>query len=135
MRKNLAAADRVTVFAYALGIGLLLVSILVLGIWGWDGALRFGNLVPAAAGNILAVVLYWSTTRFQLLAPMRAHWIRPITTSWPERFFRSVRDLYLLLGRLSDIVSNALEGEGGIMWTLLFLVILISLFTQGLSTP
>ena len=135
MRKNLAAADRVTIFAYALGISLLLVSILLLGIWGWNGALRFGNLVPAAVGGILAVLLYWSTSRFQLLAPIRAHWIRPITTSWTEWFSRSARDLYLLLGRVSELISNALEGEGGIMWTLLFLVVLISLFTQGLSAP
>ena len=29
------------------------------------------------------------------------------------------------------MLSNALEGESGIMWTLLFLALFISFFTQG----
>jgi hypothetical protein len=33
--------------------------------------------------------------------------------------------------RLSDVFTTILEGESGIMWTLLFLALFISFFAQG----
>jgi hypothetical protein len=39
--------------------------------------------------------------------------------------------LYRRLRRISQMFSGVLEGESGIMWTLLFLVLFISFFTQG----
>jgi hypothetical protein len=135
LRTSFATLDRVTVLAYMLGIGLLLGSILLLGVWGWDGAFSIGNMVQAVIGGVLGVLLYWSTTRFRLLAPIQAHWIRPMTTTWTEWLFRIIIELYRLLRYISNGISSTLEGEGGIMWTLLFLVVLISLLTQGMTAP
>jgi hypothetical protein len=38
--------------------------------------------------------------------------------------------LYRRLGRLSNAFIGLLEGESGIMWTLLFLVLFITVFMQ-----
>jgi hypothetical protein len=40
--------------------------------------------------------------------------------------------IYRLLGRISQAITTTLEGEGGIMWTLLFLILFISFITQGI---
>jgi hypothetical protein len=38
--------------------------------------------------------------------------------------------LYRALRRISQTATDALEGEGGIMWTLLFLALFISFLAQ-----
>ena len=38
--------------------------------------------------------------------------------------------IYALVGRLAGEISHLLEGDGGVMWTLLFLVILLSILGQ-----
>jgi hypothetical protein len=38
--------------------------------------------------------------------------------------------LYRAAGRFSQTIADTLEGEGGIMWTLLFLILLVSLIVQ-----
>jgi Na+-transporting methylmalonyl-CoA/oxaloacetate decarboxylase gamma subunit len=46
--------------------------------------------------------------------------------------YSSLWVIYRMLGRISQSITVTLEGEGGIMWTLLFLVLFISLMTQGI---
>jgi hypothetical protein len=39
-------------------------------------------------------------------------------------------NVYRQLGRMSNVISNVLEGESGVMWTLLVLVLFVSFFAQ-----
>jgi hypothetical protein len=39
-------------------------------------------------------------------------------------------NLYRQLGRASNALTALLEGESGIMWTILFLVLFITVFTR-----
>ena len=116
---------------YPIGILLLLLTAVLLGLFGWDGALKIGNvlaglIVPAAAFGLL-----WLTPRLSILNPVRAHWVRPTNTSWLDWIYQGLWNLYRQLGRVSNAFTNLLEGESGIMWTLLFLVLFITVFTQG----
>jgi hypothetical protein len=61
---------------------------------------------------------------------VRAHWVQPTNTSWLDWLYRAFWNLYRQLGRVSHAFTNLLEGESGIMWTLLFLVLFITVFTQ-----
>ena len=115
---------------HSVGIGLLLVMALLLGFIGWDGALQVGNWIPAILVTLLTVGLVWAAPRLPFLNPIRAHWIRPSGASWVDLLYRGLWSLYQGLGRLSDVVTNALEGEGGVMWSLLFLALLISFMSQ-----
>jgi hypothetical protein len=116
---------------YPAGIGLLLLTILLLGIWGWDGAGRIGGWLPAAVSAILALALIWATPRVRLLNPIRAHWVRADRSLWLRGMYRLFAGLYRSLDALSESISTALEGEGGIMWTLLFLALFISFMIRG----
>ena len=135
LRANLETLDRAAFYVYPLGIGILLASILLLGCWGWDGALQLGAWLPALFGVLLGSLTTWLTPRLRVLAPVRAHWVQPAAASGIDWFFRSLWRLYRLVGRLSNYFSTILEGDGGVIWTLLFLVLFISLLSQGLPTP
>ena len=115
---------------YPIGISILLLMTLLLGLFGWTGALQFGNWFVGALVSLVTLGLLWLTPRLRILNPVRAHWVRPANTSWLEWSYQVLWNFYRQLGRVSNVISNMLEGESGIMWTLLFLALFISFFAQ-----
>lgn len=116
---------------YPFGIMILLLTVILLGFFGWDGTLQFGNLIAGVIASLLAVGLLWLTPRLRILNPVRAHWVRPTSTSWLDWSYQALWNLYHQMGRVSNAFANLLEGESGIMWTLLFLVLFITVFIKG----
>lgn len=116
---------------YPIGIFLLLITIIFLGVFGWSGTLQIGNWLTGAIAAFLTLVLLWLTPRLRVLNPVRAHWVRPTTVSWLDQGYQALWNLYRQMGQVSNLVSNVLEGDSGIMWTLLFLALFISFFAQG----
>jgi len=138
-RHALRSAGRATLDAqpgwankiYPAGIILLVAFQLLLGLVGWDGARQVGAWLQALLASLLAFGLVWATPRFRVLNPIRAHWIGT-TTSGISSIYSGLWVIYRILGRISQSITATLEGEGGIMWTLLFLALFISLLTQGI---
>ena len=116
---------------YPIGISLLLLTTILLGVFGWPGTLQFGNLFVGVLAAFLTAGLVWLSPRVRVLNPVRAHWVRPTNASWLEWGYGILWNIYRQLGRVSNVISNVLEGESGIMWTLLFLALFISFFAQG----
>jgi hypothetical protein len=115
---------------YPIGISLLLLTTIVLGLFGWSGTLRLGNWFVSLLVALLAFGLLSLTPRLRILNPVRAHWVQPVNSSWFDWSYQILWNLYRQLRRVSDLISNVLEGESGIMWTLLFLALFISFFSQ-----
>lgn len=116
---------------YSAGIVVLLAAQLLLGFVGWDGAFKFGNLLLALPASILALLLFGASKRFRLFAPMRAQW------SGGEG--EKINNLYQWLGSLYGgltqslrFVAELLEGESGVMWALLFLILFISILARDI---
>ena len=116
---------------YPVGIGLLLFVQILLGIWGWNGAMQIGVWEAGFFASLLTFGLLWAIPRFPALNPVPAHWVQPSSASRLDRLYQNLWVIYRWLGRLSQTVSDILEGDSGIMWTLIFLVLFISLMTQG----
>jgi hypothetical protein len=116
---------------YPVGISLLLLIAILLGFFGWAGTLQVGNWVVALLSSLLITGLIWLTPRLRILNPVRAHWVRPVNASWLDWAYQGLWALYRQLGRVSNVISNVLEGESGVMWTLLVLVLFVSFFAQG----
>lgn len=135
LRDNFNTLDRSAQYVYPLGIGILLGMLLLLGFWGWEGASQVGVWVLAFLGILLGGIASWLAPRLRLLTPLRAHWVGPAANSWIDWVFRGLWGVYRLIGRLSMSFSRMLEGEGGFMWTLLFMALFISLIIQGRSNP
>jgi hypothetical protein len=116
--------------AYPIGISLLLLVAILLGLFGWSGRLQLGNWFASILVAILVAALLWLTPRLRILNPVRAHWVRPATSTWVDWTYQAIWNLYRQLRRVSNSISNVLEGESGIMWTLVFLALFISFFAQ-----
>jgi len=115
---------------YPIGIFLILISIVFLGLFGWDGSLQFGNWIVGLIASFLTFGLVWLTPRLRILNPVRAHWVRPADSSRLDMAYQALWNFYRQLGRLSNVFTDLLEGESGMMWTLLLLALFISFFVQ-----
>lgn len=115
---------------YPIGISLLLLMIILLGLFGWAGALQLGSLFVAVITSLLIIGLLWLSPRLRILNPVRAHWVRPASASWLDWGYQVLWNLYRQLGRISNVISGVLEGESGVMWTLLVLVLFASFLAQ-----
>jgi hypothetical protein len=117
--------------AYPVGILFLLLTILLLSSFGWEGTLQIGNWLAGLIASLLTLGLVWLSPRLRILNPVRAHWVHSASPTWLDRGYQVFWNLYRQTGRLIETLSAVLEGESGIMWTLLFLALFISFFVQG----
>jgi len=115
---------------YPLGIYITLFISLFLAFFGWSGSLVIGNWIVGLLASTLTFGLIWLTPRLRILNPIRAYWNRTSDPTWLETIYQAFWELYRLIGRIGNAFSNVLEGEGGVMWTLLFLALFISLYIQ-----
>lgn len=116
---------------YPAGIVLPLATLLLLGLLGWDGARLLGTLPAGLSAAALTLILLWLTPRLRWLNPTRAHWVRPQgEASRLDSVYAFLWNLYRSTGRLIESVNRTLEGEGGILWALLFLVLFLSLLAS-----
>ncbi len=116
---------------YPVGIVLMLLVMFALGLWGWQGAQTMGAWQAGLAATLLTITLAWIRPRLRLLTPVQAHWVRP-ATAWLDWLYRGLWNLYRVLGWLSALFTQTLESDGGILWTLLFLVLFASLLAGGI---
>ncbi len=115
---------------YPIGVGILLITTIGLSFFGWSGTLQIGSWLWGLSASLLTGGLLWLTPRLRILNPVRAHWVRPANPTWLDWGYQAIWNGYQQLSKLSNTFSNLLEGESGIMWTLLFLALFISFFTQ-----
>jgi hypothetical protein len=129
-RESLDAQPNWTRTVYPAGIVLLIAIQLLIGFFGWSGAGQMGILTFPLLTSLLTISLVWATPRFRVLNPIRAHWDSP-ASSGVGMGSNLLWGTYRLFGRLSETINSTLEGDGGIMWTLLFLILFVSFMTQG----
>jgi hypothetical protein len=115
---------------YPFGIYIILLTTLALGFFGWDGTLKIGNWIAGLIASSLTFGLLWLTPRIRILNPVRAHWVRPSESTWTDAVYQTIWEIYRYIRRIVNTFSSVLEGEGGIMWTFLFLALFISILSQ-----
>ena len=127
---------------YPLGFIIIIQAIVALGLIGWPGSLTLGTWWLGLISNVLilsAVVLVWRLG----ISPPYIHfressrltkvfdWLLPrleliFNLEWLYKIIRWVKDFSTVILKA---LSSILEGEGGILWTLLLMVLLISILT------
>jgi len=112
---------------YLFGIGLPLAVGVLLGFWGWPGAFQLG--VPFAGVVVVLMVgaLTWAKRRFASLNPVSTHWIPPAWNRATAAALREASRVQAGVQRIANAVTRTIEGEAGIMWSLLLLVLFVSL--------
>jgi hypothetical protein len=119
---------------YSAGIILPLLMLLLSGLWGWPGALRLGNWPASLIAVLLSGGLLWVWPRLKLPAP-RVHWMRPSDPTRLNKLYQGLATLYAAIGSAVRAFSMLLEGDGGILWTLIFLIIFASILSTGGAAP
>lgn len=116
---------------YPVGVIILLVAQLLLGVVGWSGALKFGNLLLSLPASILALSLFGASKRFRIFAPTRAQWSND-EEPHINRLYQWIETFYSGLARTARSIAEILEGESGVMWALLFLILFISILARDI---
>jgi hypothetical protein len=111
---------------YPTGLVTLALTGLVLGATGWDGAGQIGALIPALISTVLTVVMSIILVRLPTPARLESPFISK-PAAWVEFAASLGWGLFRTLRGLLDILSAIFEGDGGVLWTILFLVVFISI--------
>lgn len=118
--------------AYPVGLSIILLTILLVGTWGWAGAMQPGNWIVALVLLLLGSLVLFASWRFQrfveLEIPFPNFGTRSSFGFLLETFARAFWFFFLMLERLFDLFSSLLEGDGGLLWTLLLLVLFFLYF-------
>lgn len=129
---------------YPLGLIVIIQTILTIGLIGWPGSLTLGLWWLPLISTLLAVIAFILIRRLGVSAPYLQlpassrlarvlDWLTPrieplFRLEW---LYRTLWSIYNFFGRILRLFSRILEGEGGILWTLLLLLLLISAFAGG----
>jgi len=127
-----------------LPLGLILLSIVewFLGVFGWPGSFTPGNWLLSFLVNSLAILVYFGVIRFREKIPLLTN---PFILRYGKKLLEFITSLlslrwlinasliaYQILQQIVISLSLILEGEGGILWAMLLLVLVISLVrTRG----
>ncbi len=119
--------------------GVSLAGVVILLATWWGSAWLAGLFrLPAAAVSLpaglsaltllLAGGIAWVGRRSSSRAEQALAWLQQIIAlGWLYRLFWGV---YRALTRLAQVVSQVLEGEGGVLWAILVLILLVSVLRQ-----
>ena len=119
---------------YPVGLGILVMTVLLAGLWGWPGALNAGQGPIGVVSLLLCAGILVVLRRVPQLSVTRS--FRPVAFAgaglgtWIGVIPRLIQWAYELTGDFLAYVSGLLEGDGGLLWTLLLLV-LLSIFLRG----
>ena len=117
---------------YPTGLLFLMAAAILLGFWGWTGARTLGLWWLAIAVLLLASGFTYLGIKVLVRTPPRnlsSQWTRIFRLDW---LYSILAALYNFLHRVADILTGSLEGEGGLLWSFLLLVLILSILsTRG----
>jgi hypothetical protein len=133
--------------AYPLGFIIIIQAIIILGLVGWPGSLTMGIWWLPAVSLILVIGAVILIRRYGIEPPYIQlpassglakilDWIQPKleTIFRLEWVYRVILWFFNLIGKVLKYFSIIIEGQGGILWTILLLVLLVAMLMTG-GTP
>lgn len=129
---------------YPLGLILIIQAMIALGLIGWPGSLTPGIWWLPVASNLLVITTVIFIRRYGISPPYIQlpassslakvlNWVLPrlepvFRLEW---IYRVVWQINNLMGKILQGISLILEGNGGILWTILLLVLLVAFLAGG----
>lgn len=115
---------------YPTGLLFLVSVALLLGFWGWPGARTIGLWWLSMVVILLVAGFTILEGRFLVRMPIgnpSGHWSQIFRL---ERFYSLLNGLYNLFRRIADVITGSLEGDGGLLWSILLLVLILSILSS-----
>jgi len=126
---SLESQESWTKVLYPTGLFLLAIIVILLGLWGWDGARSLGLWWAALIANVLAAgftVLGRTILVRMVPAGSSGMWRRIFRF---QRLYDMLTTIYAFFRRIANIITSSLEGEGGLLWSLLLLALILSVLS------
>ncbi len=142
-RDELHRMERWIHTVYPAGLLFLIAGHWVIGIFGWQGSLSLGVWWASAASALVAgggIFLAFFLRNKIGADTITNRWIRVfarrvggilgdiLRLNW---LYRSLAWGYGLLQNIVQLIAAVLEGDGGVLWSLVMLALLVSLITAG----
>jgi len=129
---SLESQEKWAKIIYPAGLLLLAGTAILLGVWGWDGAQTIGAWGWAITAVSLAAGFTFLAWKFLPRMPLRNisnQWLQIFPLGW---LYRSLAAIFNFFRRIAEIFTASLEGDGGLLWSFLLLVLIISILsTRG----
>jgi hypothetical protein len=127
---SLESQDRWVKIIYPTGLLILMIVALLLGFWGWPGARMVGIWWPAVVIIPLSAGLLLLAQRVLVRIPSSS-----ISSQWSQIFrlnllYPILARIYNTLRRITGVITFSFEGEGGLLWSFLLLVLLLTIFSS-----
>jgi hypothetical protein len=126
---SLESQERWTKILYPTGLLLMASISILLGLWGWDGARNLGVWWAAIIANLLTIGFTSLALTFLVrLNPSNS------PSQWTgifrlERVYSILTAIYQFFRRVATTITSTLEGEGGLLWSLLLLALILSVLS------
>jgi hypothetical protein len=114
-----------------MGLALLPVSHFMIGILGRldTSPVSIGRLIPGVMSlALLALGIYAWQNAPDLPRPVKDGLKSVFSFQW---IYRGVSEIYRGISRFISFITAVFEGEGGVLWALLLLTLLMALILQG----
>lgn len=150
LESNIAitALEKHARITFPTGLVLILQTILILNITGWPGVLTLGLWVAPVISLLLVCLSVFAFFKLGLKVPftnleqrLPFYRIAHAVLTGIQSFF-SLDWVYTAgsflgkqIGKVTNLVTELVEGEGGILWSLVFLIALTTLFIAGVKLP
>ena len=144
---TMSKVERWARFTYPLGLLILVAGDIILGIWGWPGSRTVGiwwvELISAGviSGMIIVYIRYYETLKKSPVTGFFSSFTSILILRRAARYimdFLRLDWLYQLLswtyqgvGFVLGGVISILEGDGGVLWALVIVSLLLSLIIHG----
>ncbi len=145
---TITGLDKHVRITFPLGLILILGSIFTLGIIGRPDSLRMSPWLPPAISLAILAILLGVGLKLGLRPPFTSYRQKIPGYRFLNWLFNGVQSVFSLswvyslglwlvkpLRETGQFLTNILEGEGGTIWYLVFIVILFTLFVTGIQLP
>jgi hypothetical protein len=127
-RETLPGVERWVTIIYPWGLVLLLLAQVLVNWWGVRPTFMPIGGLAALITLVLATLIYWAYLRgYRIPHLVQDIFESIISLRWLSRIIESI---YTITARILNGVSLVLEGEGGVLWAIVLLILLIAYFTQ-----
>lgn len=128
---SLESQEKWAKILYPAGLLLLVAISILLGLWGWDGAQKMGLWWLAILSAAMAAG--FTILSFRVFVKMKpgttsGQWIQILRLQW---LYKAVSEIFVFFRKIADLITFSLEGEGGLLWSFLLLVLILSIISTG----
>lgn len=113
---------------YIVGLSTLPILIIITGLWGWFGARIFGIWwIGAATIGFSVFIFYFYRAINNLIKAFNSQFSYIKLPSFISAIYWTI---YVFFQKIIKLLTTILEGDGGILWSIVLLVLFISLISQ-----